>query len=126
MIGARALAVFLVCLVASSTFVAATGFNDVLSADREFGHEDELEDVEEDFGEPGADGGGDSDSLGTVASFFIGAFNMLQTLVGLVFFFPQALANLGLPPAAAAFVSAPVYIVVGITFMEFLRGAMLR
>jgi len=126
MMSTRALAVFMVCLAASATFVSAIGFTEVLDVDRDFGHEEQLNETEEEFQEPGADGGGDQDSIGAIASFFLGAFNLFQTLSNLLFYFPQVLSNLGLPFEAAVFVSAPIYIVVGIAAMEFLRGGALR
>ncbi len=39
----------------SSTFVVAVGFDDVVGVDREFGHEDELDEVEDGLGDPDGD-----------------------------------------------------------------------
>ncbi|THE64516.1 hypothetical protein D8Y22_12800 [Salinadaptatus halalkaliphilus] len=119
----RALAVFLVCLAASSAFVSAVGFSEVIG-DQEVGIEEQVNQTEEELRDAGPSDEDRSDD-GLLALTY-GAMGVLQDVAGMIFFLPQVLHNLGLPLAAATFVSAPVYVVVGLSLIEFARGDRLR
>ncbi|MEY7847925.1 hypothetical protein AB7C87_01810 [Natrarchaeobius sp. A-rgal3] len=119
----RALAVFIVCLAASTAFVSAIGFSDIIG-ETEIGVEDRVNETEEELRDVGPEP--EDRSNDGLLSLTFGAMSVLRNVAEMVFFLPQVLHNLGLPMAAAAFVSAPVYVVVGVALIEFARGDRLR
>ncbi|RQG89326.1 hypothetical protein [Natrarchaeobius chitinivorans] len=123
MMSTRALAVFIVCLAASTAFVSAIGFSDVIG-ETEVGVEERVGETEEELRDVAPE---DEDrSNDGLLSLTYGAVSILRDVAGMVFFLPQVLHNLGLPMAAATFISAPVYVVVGLSLVEFARGDRLR
>ncbi|MEY7850895.1 hypothetical protein AB7C87_17045 [Natrarchaeobius sp. A-rgal3] len=119
----RALAVFIVCLAASTAFVSAIGFSAVIG-ETEVGVEERVNETEEELRDVAPDDEDRSDE-GLLALTY-GAMSILRDVAGMIFFLPQVLHNLGLPRAAATFIAAPVYVVVGFALVEFARGDRIR
>jgi len=65
----------------------------------------------------------DSESFGGIIDIIRATGDIIGQIFGIAFAFPILLNNVGLPGWAVALVSAPVYVVAGITLISFLRGA---
>lgn len=122
MMSTRALTVFMICLAASAAFVSGLGLMGV--EDRHLGAEEQIEQTEEELQDVGPDD--EERSIEGFVSIIFGSMGVVRDIASMVFFLTQVLHNLGLPLSAAIFVTAPLYAVVGIAVLEFMRGDRLR
>jgi len=64
-----------------------------------------------------------SDQFGGIVDIIRATGDTITLIFEIAFAFPILLTNIGLPTWAVALISAPVYVITGITVISFLRGA---
>lgn len=108
----------LVLLNASAVFVGALPVTDDLGYDPAIGGNDEIAE---------AQGAGESiqserSSLDQFVGGIIAAATTITTMLSVVVAGPQMLINLGVPALVVTFLSAPLYILIGLDLLQVLSG----
>ena len=122
MMSVKSLAIFVVCLVSATIVIQAAGLADLVD-NPQTGIEGDVDETSEDVTEQVVE----RDRLGDgIVGNVYAALETLSAVLVMILRLPQALINLGLLREYSVFVTAPLSIILGIAFLQFLAGRVLE
>lgn len=110
------LVIMIVVLHASAGFISAIGVADDLGVDPETGVDEKIDSTVDSARDISAANGVGETLFGLILT----AWNAASAILMLVVVFPLMLSNLGVPSAILALVFAPLYIILGMDFINIL------
>jgi hypothetical protein len=110
--------IFLVLLNASAVFIGATGIGNDLGYTPTVGGDEQIGEATDAASNVEAS----RSALDNFIAGIIAAADTMSTIFGVVIAGPQMFINLGVPTALVAFISAPLYILVGIDILQIISG----
>lgn len=110
--------IFLVLLNASAVFIGATPVGDDLGYSPTVGGDEQISNATD----AASDVSASRSALDNFIAGVIAAAETMGTIFGVVIAGPQMFINLGVPGPLVAFISAPLYILVGVDVLQIISG----